>query len=59
MSDGYCGEAVKSGEYLKEALSVSYVRGAYPFVALHKTTCCIGPGRHGTSENTYSTHSDE
>ncbi len=30
---------------------MSYVRGAHPFAALHKTTCCIGPGLCGSSEN--------
>jgi hypothetical protein len=29
--------------------------GVHPFTTLHKTTCCIGPGRRGTSENFYST----
>jgi hypothetical protein len=33
--------------------------GLTPYAALHKTTCCIGPGRRGTSENSTSTHLGE
>ena len=50
---------LREGEVRLRVLSVSYVCRAMIFDTLHKTACCIGPGRRRTSQNLPSTHFGE